>query len=74
MVKLGIDGLGTNIRNGECQVYWLIGKRVWEQRVVQGVLQRSQCICDQRDGKKNINFILFIIERHKIVFCTVMHE
>lgn len=52
MVKLGIGGFGTNFRNGECQVYWLIGKRVWEQRVVQGVLQRSQCICDQRDGKK----------------------
>ena len=74
MVKLGIDGLGTSFRNGECQVYWLTGKRIWGQRVVQGVLQRSQCICDWRDGKKNINFILCITERHKIVFCRVMHE
>ena len=68
-MKLWTDGLGIHFENAECHVNWLIGKRIWTQRVAQGVLQRSQCICDWRDGKeKNFNFILCMTERHEIVF------
>ena len=41
-------------------------QETWRQRVAQAILQRSQGICDWRDGKeKKITFILCMIERHE---------
>lgn len=65
-MKLWTDGLGIHFENAECHVNWLIGKRTWRQRVAQAILQRSQGICDWRDGKeKKITYILCMIERHE---------